>query len=300
MTEPGAAEWLAALPWAEAVTVVFAFWFGATVGSFLNVVAHRVPRGGSPVRGRSRCPACGASIRPRDNIPVVGWMLLGGRCRDCGTAIAATYPLVEAGCGLLLAAAALVELSGSGQARGWAGPALDRLLMRGDLEPLLAWVVRGGVLLTLVALALLDGRGHSVRWPTFMVVVGLVAAGVVAVPGLRPPRVDWGLGPASLGPMKAVDGSSAMAAVATGLAAGWLADALRLPGAVRRGSLLVGAALGWQGVILQVGLALTIQSILRLGLAVCGGPNAARAGSGLAWLAAALGAVLAWPWLSAG
>jgi len=69
---------------------------GLAVGSFLNVVIHRVPRGESLVRPGSRCPACGAAIRPRHNVPVVGWLVLRGRCASCGARIAARYPLVEA------------------------------------------------------------------------------------------------------------------------------------------------------------------------------------------------------------
>ncbi len=81
---------------------------GLIVGSFLNVVAHRVPAGRSVVRPGSTCPACGAPVRPRDNVPVLSWFVLRGRCRDCGSAISARYPMVEAATGITFAAAALV------------------------------------------------------------------------------------------------------------------------------------------------------------------------------------------------
>ena len=68
---------------------------GLAVGSFLNVVIWRVPRGESVVRPPSACPGCGAQIRSRDNVPVLSWLLLRGRCRQCGTSIAVRYPLVE-------------------------------------------------------------------------------------------------------------------------------------------------------------------------------------------------------------
>ena len=68
---------------------------GLLVGSFLNVVVWRVPRGESVVRPPSHCPACGNPVRPRDNVPVVSWLLLRGRCRDCREPISARYPLVE-------------------------------------------------------------------------------------------------------------------------------------------------------------------------------------------------------------
>jgi leader peptidase (prepilin peptidase)/N-methyltransferase len=79
-----------------ALLLVFCGLLGLLVGSFLNVVIHRVPRGESVVRPRSRCPGCGSEIAPRDNIPVVSWLLLRGRCRGCGEPISARYPLVEA------------------------------------------------------------------------------------------------------------------------------------------------------------------------------------------------------------
>ncbi|MEA2270923.1 MAG: leader peptidase (prepilin peptidase) / N-methyltransferase [Solirubrobacteraceae bacterium] len=68
---------------------------GLLVGSFLNVVVHRLPRGESLSRPRSRCPGCGTPIAPYDNVPVLSWLLLRGRCRHCGTRIAGRYPLVE-------------------------------------------------------------------------------------------------------------------------------------------------------------------------------------------------------------
>jgi leader peptidase (prepilin peptidase)/N-methyltransferase len=77
--------------------------FGLAIGSFLNVVVWRVPRGESVVRPPSSCPQCGNEIRPRDNVPVLGWLLLRGKCRDCGLPISARYPVVEALTGALFA-----------------------------------------------------------------------------------------------------------------------------------------------------------------------------------------------------
>jgi leader peptidase (prepilin peptidase)/N-methyltransferase len=78
--------------------------FGLAIGSFMTVVAARVPAGESVVSPRSRCPRCGAQIRSRDNIPVLSWILLGGRCRDCGERIPARYPLLELSTAVLMAA----------------------------------------------------------------------------------------------------------------------------------------------------------------------------------------------------
>src|SRR5918998_4349041 len=80
--------------------------FGLIVGSFLNVVAPRLPLGASLVKPRSACPGCGTPVRPYDNVPVLSWLLLRGRCRDCDAPIDARYPLVEAGTALLWLAVA--------------------------------------------------------------------------------------------------------------------------------------------------------------------------------------------------
>ncbi len=78
---------------------------GLAVGSFLNVVVWRVPRGESVVSPPSACPRCGHGIRPRDNVPVLSWLILRGRCRDCGEPISVRYPFVEVATGALFAAA---------------------------------------------------------------------------------------------------------------------------------------------------------------------------------------------------
>ena len=83
---------------------IFAFLFGSLVGSFLNVCIHRLPREESIVFPGSRCPACHIAIRPWDNIPILSFLLLRGRCRACGHPIAWRYPLVEGLTALLFAA----------------------------------------------------------------------------------------------------------------------------------------------------------------------------------------------------
>ena len=82
---------------------------GLLVGSFLNVVIWRLPRGESLMRPGSRCPGCGAAVKPYDNIPVVSWLLLRGRCRNCGTRIGARYPIVELVTGVVFALVALAR-----------------------------------------------------------------------------------------------------------------------------------------------------------------------------------------------
>ena len=82
---------------------------GAAVGSFLNVVAYRLPRGESLVSPRSRCPSCDTPIGPFDNVPVLSWLLLRGRCRSCGERISSRYPLVEALTAAVFVAVAVVR-----------------------------------------------------------------------------------------------------------------------------------------------------------------------------------------------
>ena len=88
---------------------VIAFVEGLIVGSFITVVAHRVPRGESIVRLRSRCPVCGSTVAAYDNVPVVSWVLLRGRARCCGAPISPFYPLTELTVGVLWAAVVLVH-----------------------------------------------------------------------------------------------------------------------------------------------------------------------------------------------
>ena len=90
--------------------LTFLFLLGAVVGSFLNVVIYRLPRGLSLVRPGSKCPNCDHPIRWYDNVPILGWLVLGGRCRDCGLAISVRYPLVEAAIGLMFMAVGYADM----------------------------------------------------------------------------------------------------------------------------------------------------------------------------------------------
>jgi leader peptidase (prepilin peptidase)/N-methyltransferase len=99
---------------------------GAVVGSFLNVVAHRLPRGESLAHPPSRCPSCGAPVKFYDNVPVLSWLLLRGRCRACGEPISRRYPLVEAGTAALCA---LVVVSAGADRDAWLGLAFVLVLV---------------------------------------------------------------------------------------------------------------------------------------------------------------------------
>ena len=109
---------------------------GACVGSFTNVVVWRLPRGESVVYPGSHCPRCGHEIRWYDNIPVMSWLVLRGRCRDCKTSVSLRYPAVEALTSLLWLSALFVGPAGAGDLPSswlpWAG-----LLLIGCLVPLI-------------------------------------------------------------------------------------------------------------------------------------------------------------------
>src|SRR3954454_9337424 len=83
--------------------------FGLLIGSFLNVVAYRLPRGESLVKPRSRCTSCGEEVRPYDNVPVLSWIALRGRCRFCRVKISARYPALELLTAVVFAAVAVVN-----------------------------------------------------------------------------------------------------------------------------------------------------------------------------------------------
>jgi len=100
---------------AETAAVLIAVWWGAigtVIGSFLNVVVYRLPAGMSIVRPGSHCPRCKTPICWYDNIPVLGWLVLAGRCRHCREAISPRYPLVEAFVGLVFLAVAAADFLG--------------------------------------------------------------------------------------------------------------------------------------------------------------------------------------------
>ena len=100
--------------------------FGLLVGSFLNVVAYRLPRGESVVFPASHCPSCDTPIKPYDNLPVLSWLWLRGRCRSCNTSISPRYPIVEAVTAALLVA---VVLDKGADSDAWLGIAFVILLV---------------------------------------------------------------------------------------------------------------------------------------------------------------------------
>lgn len=133
-----------------AIAIVLLGLFGTLIGSFLNVVVYRVPKGLSIVSPPSTCPVCGHAIRPRDNVPVLSWLLLRGKCRDCQAPISPRYPLVELGTGVFFALVTWWALSGVATGETIASPGVGLLL--------LAFLYLAAVS---VALALIDLDTHT-------------------------------------------------------------------------------------------------------------------------------------------
>jgi leader peptidase (prepilin peptidase)/N-methyltransferase len=146
------ASWITAAPW---LTMVWIAAVGGCLGSFLNVVVYRLPTGMSLVRPGSRCPHCGHAIRARDNIPVLSWLLLRGRCRDCGAAIAGHYPSVEASVALFFAFQWWVDLYDVSTA------ASDQAMLT---RQLVVFLLHASLVCSLLAAALIDRAGHPVPW----------------------------------------------------------------------------------------------------------------------------------------
>jgi len=165
--------------------------FGLLLGSFLNVVAHRLPRKASVVTGRSACPACGAQVRAYDNVPVVSWLLLRGRCRSCAAPISAKYPVVEAGTAVLMAAVALVHADDTTKlVLGLVLVAFLVPLTLIDIEhQILPNVLTGAAAVTALVLGLaLDPGGEPER-----LIAGVAAGGFLLVAALiRPGGMGMG------------------------------------------------------------------------------------------------------------
>lgn len=236
---------------------------GAAIGSFLNVIIYRLPRGMSLIHPTSRCPACQTPIRPIDNIPILAWLRLRGRCRACGAPISIRYPIVEGLIAILLFALAWCEIHAGGinlpgsQAEHVVSSALRWKI---DALDLFRTGYHGFLLVAAVALAYIAWDGFP---PPRRLMAAALIAGIVTplfAPAVWPvesgiPRVfsrillhsGWGI---------RLD-VNALAIAASGLASGVLAGALLGIAAIRRYDLagivclasLAGLYLGWQALI---------------------------------------------------
>jgi leader peptidase (prepilin peptidase) / N-methyltransferase len=160
------------------MTAFVAALFGLVIGSFLNVVIHRVPLRQSIVWLSSKCPSCGERIKSFDNLPVIYYLILWGRCRNCKMRISPRYPLVEAMTGLLVGLAAYVF--GLSLSLLWA------LVLISVLRVLVIVVPA-----TLVGLALSAARDLDGWWIYLVSTVGIAGA---SSHSLWPIWVGWGWG----------------------------------------------------------------------------------------------------------
>jgi len=163
----------------------FAGVLGAIIGSFLNVVTYRLPRRESLMTPASHCPSCGEPVKPYDNIPVLSWLLLRGRCRNCDTRISARYPLVEAAAALLCIGAVLTHETAAGIALS---VTLVLLLVPAALIDLEHRIIpnrltAAGAVLALVLGTALDPGGEPGRLIAGAAAAGFLLIAVVAYPG---------------------------------------------------------------------------------------------------------------------
>lgn len=215
-----------------ALTVAAAY--GMVFGSFLNVVVHRLPRGMSLLRPGSHCPACGTPVRWFDNVPVLSYLLLGGRCRACRVAISPRYPLVELASGALTVA--VVARFG--------------LTLQG-LEAML-------LVMLLLPLAFIDLEHHLL--PDVLTLPGIAVGLAGSLAGGLVPLFD------------AATGAAVGAAVpyAVIVIYRWLRGAEGMGLGDVKLLAMIGAFLGWRGVLLTLGLAATAGALLGLTLIALG------------------------------
>lgn len=162
---------ISAVPALAAFVAAFGAVFGLAVGSFLNVVVHRVPAGMSVVAPASACPKCGRAIRGFDNVPLVSWLVLRGRCRDCAEPISVRYPVVEASTAVLFVAVIVRFLPQAGA---------PGAVIAGQTVLLVTLLF---VMAVSVALALIDIDTHTlpnrIVLPMYPVLIVLLAASSV-------------------------------------------------------------------------------------------------------------------------
>jgi leader peptidase (prepilin peptidase) / N-methyltransferase len=233
-----------------AAAVAIAFLGGLMVGSFVTVVAYRVPRGESIVAPRSRCPGCGVQIAAYDNVPVFSWTLLGGRARCCGTAISPRYPLTELALGLLYAATVLVLWGDGGEIA--IGLVFVTTLLAVTLTDLERRVIPNKILIVAAALAVVLAAVTDPGSLAERLAAGVAAGGLLLLAALAYPR-GMGLGDVKLaGTMGLFLGRNVAPAILVALLAGalvGLAMIARQGAAARKQAIPFGPFLALGGVV---------------------------------------------------
>ena len=255
----------------ESMSGMWFFVVGCCVGSFLNVVIYRVPAGISVLAKASHCPVCQTKIASRDNLPLIGWLKLQGRCRNCGTSISSRYPSVELTIGLLFLLLYIVELiSGGTNLPGrtpnhYAGVLWILFYTKWDLLGL--YLFHCFVLCAVFSWTMMGRDGHRVPTKAAVITIGLAITAALIWPHLLP----WTDG----GVVVKIINSTAMApsiftldrvfsgAILAG-SAGWLVSRLcGLPFQLATW-LLIGVAFGWQAAAGIAVLCVAVKSLVLL------------------------------------
>ena len=169
--------------------------FGLLIGSFLNVVAHRIPGRMSLSMPASHCPSCEVPIKPYDNIPVLSWLILRGRCRSCAEPISARYPLVEAGTAVLFAA--VVAVHHADIAALVMGLVLVAFLVPIALIDVDHRIIPNRLTLPAAVLAVVLGTALDPGGQVERLIAGAAAGAVLGLPALLNPK-GMGMGDAKL------------------------------------------------------------------------------------------------------
>ena len=181
---------------------VWVFALGSIIGSYLNVVAYRLPKGKPLFWPPSSCPVCGARIAIRDNVPILGWILLKGKCRNCSQPISPRYPIVEAIVGLLFLILAIRELFTDGANLPFRESNPQSTVMTTLLFPqplvIATYLFHAAWLSTIVAVVLIDLDTHPLPAKKILSWMGGLALIAVAIePRLLPVKIlpfEWANG----------------------------------------------------------------------------------------------------------
>ncbi len=206
---------------------MFIFAFGAIVGSFINVVVHRVPAGMSVISPPSRCPTCGSRLAWHENLPIVGWLLVRGRCRHCGAPVSPQYMVIETLMACLFLGWYLACYAGGPRVPWWGEVGGPWWYANGVLRTFPAFIAHVFLMAGLVAMTAIDARTFTIPLK-IPVVVTLVAFVAWAVQSFVPP---WPTA-AGLWPIP-VTGWPSFAAAAGGMAGLFAALALLRAGVLR-------------------------------------------------------------------
>jgi leader peptidase (prepilin peptidase)/N-methyltransferase len=228
---------------------VWVFVLGSVIGSYLNVVAYRLPKGKPLFWPPSSCPSCGNRIAIRDNVPVLGWLLLKGKCRNCGQPISPRYPLVEALVGALFVILANAELFTDGanlpHHHADRGAATSNLLLFPQTTIVALYLFHATWVSTMVAVVLIDVDRQPMPARKFLTWMGTLALLAVALlPDLLPVK----LAPVGWANDRVEAVMQSLAGMALGLGFGWFDRRSFMSGsAVSLG--LIGACFGWQALV---------------------------------------------------